>query len=123
MTVSQRDIVEVVFPLDPTALKHPVIVLSSHEALSMEQCFIGMMLTSTDQDDEFSFIIDDSMLTSPIIGVSHSEARLHLVSYFKFSQIIKNNHPRTKIKQHYFEELIKQMNLITFNIDPRKFCQ
>jgi hypothetical protein len=117
--ISQRDIVEISFPLSQGNLKHPAIVLSSNEAIQMEAGFMAMMLTTSSLDDEFTFEIESDMMMKPLR--SYCQARLHLVSFFHIDQVQKNAHYNNRMKQEYFEEVIKQLNLIVFKIHPSKF--
>jgi hypothetical protein len=118
MSVSQRDIVEVVFNLPQGGLTHPVVVLSKEDAIEQENgSFVGVMMTSKDYDDEFSYKITNDMLTKPFpAGVKHSEVRLHLISFFHESDVIKNSHYNTQLRVDSFKSLVKYISSLTFNV-------
>lgn len=118
MRVGQRDIVEVEFNLPQGRLAHPVIVLSKEEAIEQEEgAFIGVMMTSKDYDDEFSYPLTNDMLTRPFHpGIKHSEVRLHLVGFFLESDVIRNAHDHTQIKTHEFKSLVKYIAALAFHI-------
>tara|TARA_R110002072_G_scaffold279545_1_gene441537 strand:+ start:172 stop:369 length:198 start_codon:yes stop_codon:yes gene_type:complete len=63
--VYQLDIVKVVFD-DDFGGNHPAIVLSNKLVQEVEGYFVCVMMTSSDYDDEFSFVIKDNMLTKPL---------------------------------------------------------
>ena len=84
--VYQRDIVEVVFD-DDFGGNHPAIVLSNKLVQEVEGYFVCVMMTSTDFDDEFSFVIDDNMLIRPLKR-PHCEARCHLINFVPIDSII-----------------------------------
>lgn len=110
--VYQRDIVEVVFD-DDFGGNHPAIVLSNKLVQEVEGYFVCVMMTSTDFDDEFSFVIKDNMLIKPL-NRSHCEARCHLINFVPIDSIILNNH-RNQIKIDAFKDLIKKINDSTFS--------
>jgi hypothetical protein len=112
--ISQRDIVEVAFELPQGRLRHPVIVLSNDDAINLEQFFIGIMMTTEDIDDEYSFPIEDYMLNKPL--TAKSQVRLHLIGWFSVDQVIKTSYYNHIIKIDFFRELIRQVNQNTFGI-------
>ena len=88
MAVNQRDIVEVQFPLPGGSLKpHPVIVISNNQINEWEDAFIGVMLSSKDYDDPYTFKIMNAMLTKK--PKTKYQARSHLIRMFDESQITK----------------------------------
>jgi mRNA-degrading endonuclease toxin of MazEF toxin-antitoxin module len=111
--VSQRDIVEVIFDLPQGELKHPAIVLSNNDVIALEGYFVCVMLTSEDYDDEYSFMLDGHMFNKPLN--SKSQARLHLIGWFRTTDVVKNSHYNHQMKVEYFKELVKQINSTTFN--------
>lgn len=112
--VYQRDIVEVIFD-DDFGGNHPAIVLSNKLVQEVEGYFVCVMMTSSNYNDEFSFVITDSMLTKPLTK-KHCEARCHLINFVPLDSIIINNH-RNQIKVNPFKELIKKINSSTFSTD------
>lgn len=114
--ISQRDIVEVPFNLPQGVKPHPVIVLSNDEAIQEEGSFIGLMMT-TEKADLYTFEITSDMLLKKL-HVPYSEARLHLISFFRTKEVVTTSNFNNKIKPEFFKELIKQVNRITFGLDP-----
>lgn len=112
--VRQRDIVEVVFD-DEQGGNHPAVVLSNKLVQEVEGYFVCVMLTSTEHDDEFSFLITNDMLVKPH-NRPHSEARCHLINFVPLDAIIPNNH-RNQLKMKPFKELIKKINTTTFSTE------
>jgi len=112
--VYQRDIVEVIFDNDFGG-NHPAIVLSNKLVQEIEGYFVCVMMTSSDFDDEFSFVINDNMLTKPLKR-KHCEARCHLINFVPIDAIIVNKH-RNQIKVSPFKDLIKKINNSTFSTD------
>jgi len=112
--VYQRDIVEVVFDNDFGG-NHPAIVLSNKLVQEVEGYFVCVMMTSSDFDDEFSFVINDSMLIKPM-NRKHCEARCHLINFVPLDAIIINKN-RNQIKLKPFKDLIKKINSSTFSTD------
>jgi hypothetical protein len=108
MRVYQRQIVEVPFNLQQGVQNHPALVLSMDDAIEMEEAFIAVMITSEKHDDEYTFQISDAMLESGKFTKSYTEVRLHLVSYFKSAEVIKNAH-HTKVKSADFTRIIRQI--------------
>lgn len=115
--ISQRDIVEVPFNLPQGVKPHPVIVLSNSEAIQDEDSFIGLMMTTDTKEDLYTFEITSEMLTKKL-NVPYSQARLHLISFFKVREVIATSNFNNKLKPEYFKELIKQVNRITFGLEP-----
>lgn len=111
--VNQRDIVEVIFD-DDFAGNHPAIVLSNKLVQEIEGYFVCVMMTSRDWDDEFSFVIDDTMLIKPLKR-EHCEARCHLINFVPVDSIVRNSH-NNQLKVKPFKELIKKINESTFSL-------
>lgn len=107
----QRDIVDVRFDINGDFLQHPVIVLSNNDAIQLEEYFVGIMLTSTGADDEFSFLLGDYMLNTPMS--KSTQARLHLLGWFRLEDVIPTPH-NNFIKITYFNQLINQISKTTF---------
>lgn len=112
--VYQRDIVEVIFE-DDFGGNHPAIVLSNKLVQEVEGYFVCVMMTSTNFDDEFSFVIEDDMLVKPL-NRKHCEARCHLINFVPIDSIIQNKHSN-QIKVNNFKDLIKKINASTFSIN------
>lgn len=116
MSIKQRDIVEVPFNLPQGVLNHPAIVLSTNEAIDQEGAFIAVMLTTEAIDDQFSFQIRKGMLNKDM--PKSCQARLHLISFFKVSDIMPNSNVNYQIRYDRFVDLIKRINEVTFGLIP-----
>jgi hypothetical protein len=114
MRVYQRQIIEVPFNLHQGVQNHPALILSANDAIEMEGAFIAAMITSERHDDEFTFEISDAMLESGRFTKPYTEIRLHLISYFKVSEVITNRHSNTKVKATDFSRIIRRIVQITF---------
>lgn len=112
--VRQRDIVEVVFDEDFGG-NHPAIVLSNKLVQDIEGYFVCVMMTSTHFNDEFTFVIDDSMLVKTF-NRKHCEARCHLINFVPIDSVIVNKH-NNQIKIEPFKLLIKKINESTFSTE------
>jgi hypothetical protein len=115
---SQRDLVEVSFrcPPDGEFLNHPVLVLSNDDINEHEGAFLGMMMTSHNWDDAYSFVVNNEDFVKPLGERKHAEFRLHLVSQFLESDIIPNNSPKNSMKKASFMRLIEHFNEITIGL-------
>jgi hypothetical protein len=114
VAVYQRHIVEVPFNLTQRVENHPAIVLSTTEAIEHEEAFIAVMMTSTKMDDEYTWLFDKSMLESGRLDKSYVEVRLHLISYFKISDIIHNSYTGTRMRLLDFNSLVARINRVAF---------
>lgn len=81
----------------------------------VEGYFVCIMMTSTDHDDEFSFIITDDMVSNPL-NRPHCEARCHLINFVPAENILKNAH-NNQLKLEAFKKLILKINSTTFSTD------
>ena len=64
MKVAQGEIVEVNFLLPDGKMKpHPTIVISNNTVNEYEVAFIGVMISSSAPNDEFSYALTKDMLT------------------------------------------------------------
>jgi mRNA-degrading endonuclease toxin of MazEF toxin-antitoxin module len=113
MRVQQGDIVEVNFLLPNGEFKpHPVIVLSNNEVNEYEDAFVCVMLSSTAPDDNFSYWLDDKMLTLP--QKRPSQVRCQLISLLPENQVIQKF---GSIRKNYLKELYLKINECVFSID------
>lgn len=112
--ISQRDIVEVVFDQDFGG-NHPAIVISNKLVQEIEGYFVCVMMTSTNHDDEFSFVITDDMVTHPM-NREHCEARCHLIQFVPAEAIINNTH-NNQLRIDAFKALIRKINDSTFSTE------
>ncbi len=115
MKVRQREIVELPFYLPQGIKNHPALVLSTDDAIELEDAFVAVMITSQKIDDEFSFQLIDDMLSMPM-DKPYREIRLHLVSLFRVKDVIPNSHLRRKVKPDDFEIIVRQISATAFGI-------
>jgi len=67
MRVQQRDIVEVNFELPDGSFKnHPALVISNENVLEAEDIFYAVMISSKPFNDEFTFELNNDVLTKPL---------------------------------------------------------
>lgn len=92
----QGEIVEVNFLLPSGECKpHPTIVVSSNVVNEYEDAFIGVMISSTAPDDEFTYRLTNDMLTKP--SKKACQVRTQLLAMIPETQVtakhgvIKNN--------------------------------
>ena len=105
MNVHQRDIVEVNFQLPNGKFKtHPALVISNENVLATEDIFYAVMISSNPMNDDFSFELDNIMLTKPLSKKSFVKCQL-LQSYSTNEVLSKIS----ALKQLYFEKVIKQI--------------
>jgi hypothetical protein len=79
--VQQRDIVELNFELPNGSFKsHPALIVSNQNVLETEDIFYALMISSKAFNDEFSFELNNNMLTKPLSKVSYVKCQL-LQSY------------------------------------------
>lgn len=121
MGYSRGEIVTVEFRLPPDGRfeEHPVIVLSNSEINDYEEGFIGVMMSTTNPDDEYSFEIRDDMVTVPFNDNRHREIRLHLIGNFINKDVRNGTHKRNLLKEDHFRRLIVLINEITFGMEVK----
>ncbi len=121
MGYSRGEIVEVQFRLPPDGRleEHPVVVISNSEVNNDEGGFTGVMMSTTDPDDEYSFEVTDNMVTVPFNDGRHREIRLHLIGNFIDKDVIPGTHKRTLLKDDHFRRLIILINEITFGMEVK----
>lgn len=119
MAIKQRQIVEVAFriPPDGKPMTHPCVVLSNEDINEVEEAFVAVMLTSDKRfkDDEYSFELDNSMLTKPH-NLNFCAARIHLIGHFMYRDIVKNSHWGTEMRVDSFQRMMTTINRTTFNM-------
>lgn len=108
----QGDIVLVNFPL-PAGLKlHPAVIVSNDEVYKTEECYIGIMITSSKIRDNFSLELSNEMLTNPLD--QQSQVRCQLIALFNENEIEKKI---SRIKKEPLIKLVRQMNDKVFKIN------
>lgn len=121
MAYSRGEIVEVQFRLPPDGRleNHPVVILSNSDINESEEGFIGVMMSTTNPDDEYSFVVTDEMLTVPYNDSRHREIRLHLIGSFINKDVINNTRSRTLIKEDPLRRVVISINEITFGMEVK----
>ena len=101
MKVSQRDIVELNFELPDGKFKvHPALVISNENVLETEDIFYAAMISSNPINDDFTYELDNSMLTKPLAKKSFVKCQL-IQSYTSHEVISKIS----TLKQIYFQKV------------------
>ncbi|MES1223532.1 MAG: type II toxin-antitoxin system PemK/MazF family toxin [Bacteroidota bacterium] len=105
MKVQQRDIVELNFELPDGKLKvHPALVVSNENVLETEDIFYAVMISSKPFNDDFTFELNDNMLTKPLSKKSF--VKCQLLQSYSINEVISKI---SSIKQVYFEQIKKQI--------------
>jgi len=115
MKLNRRDVVNVIFGSN-TKENHLVIVLSPEEINSVEEQFVGIMITDStyyDVDNEFSFPLDDSMFLKPL-RQKKSKVRLYLLSFLSVATIVDT--PVNQMKTEAFRKMILALNSKIFGV-------
>tara|TARA_R110001592_G_scaffold78374_1_gene235128 strand:- start:60 stop:407 length:348 start_codon:yes stop_codon:yes gene_type:complete len=111
---SQRDFIEVDFGPDFGG-NHPAIIISNELVQEVEGYFVCIMMTSTNHNDEFSFVITDEMAVKSM-NREHCEARCQLIQFVPSEAIIVNRN-NNQLKIAPFKELIAKITSSTFSTD------
>lgn len=108
------DIVEVYFDL-PRAVEtklHPAIIISNNDVYDKDDVYICVMMTSSKNNDLFSFEIKPEMLESPN-NKDFSQARCHLISYIKENHLEKQK--LNRMKESYVDNLVMRINTVAIS--------
>jgi hypothetical protein len=101
MKVQQRDIVELNFELpDGTFKVHPALVVSNENVLDAEDIFYAVMISSKPFNDEFTFELDNSMLSKPLSKKSF--VKCQLLQSYTIDEVISKI---SSVKQSWFEKI------------------
>ena len=113
MRVYQGEIVEVNFLLPSGEFKpHPTIIISNDSVNSYEDTFIGVMISSTAPDDEFTYWLTNDMLTKPSKKVC--QVRTQLIAMIPESQVMAKH---GNIKRQYLKQVIAKINESVLNVE------
>ena len=113
MKVHQGEIVEVNFLLPNGIFKpHPTIVLSNNNVNHYEDAFIGVMISSTAPVDEFSYLLNNNMLSKPTKKTC--QVRCQLISLIPENQVIAKH---GSIKKKHLTEIIDKINKNVLSIE------
>lgn len=114
MRYKQGELVNLIDPIvlpDGKTLPHPVLIVSNNVANSYESYYTGVMMTSTNYKDKFSFEVDDSMFQNPL-RKSGSHLRLYLLISFRESSIAGT--PINQIKPAHLKHVLHQIRELVF---------
>ena len=105
MKVQQRDIVELNFELPGGKFKsHPALIISNENVLETEEIFYAVMISSKPFNDEFTFELNDSMLTKPL--TKRSFVKCQLIQSYSVDEVISKT---SSIKSVYFEQIKRKI--------------
>jgi hypothetical protein len=105
MIVQQRDIVELNYELPNGKFKsHPAIVISNSNVLETEDIFYAVMISSNPMNEEFNFVLENSMLTKPLHKKSF--VKCQLIQSYSQDEIISKI---SSIRKSDFDALIKKI--------------
>lgn len=108
MALQRGDIIEVYFelPYSKETKTHPAIIISN-EDVHDEEIYICVMMTTSEQNDIFSFPITNEMLNKPN-DKPFSQARCHIVTYVVEKHILKNGKNYT-LKPNAVDRLVARI--------------
>ncbi len=105
MKVQKRDIVELNYELPNGKFKvHPALIISNENVLETEDIFYAVMISSNPMNDDFTFELDNAMLTKPLLKKSCVKCQI-LQSYTTEEVISKIS----SVKQLYFDKILKRI--------------
>jgi mRNA-degrading endonuclease toxin of MazEF toxin-antitoxin module len=105
MKVQQRDIVELNYELPNGKFKvHPAIIISNENVLDTEDIFYAVMISSNPINDDFTFELDNNMLTKALSKKSY--VKCQLIQSYSVNEV---NSKISTVKQVYFEKIMKQI--------------
>jgi mRNA-degrading endonuclease toxin of MazEF toxin-antitoxin module len=101
MHIQQRDIVELNFELPDGKLKvHPALVISNQNVLDTEDIFYAVMISSKPFNDEFTFELNNSMLSKPL--AKKSFVKCQLIQSYSPNEVISKI---SAVKLIFFQEI------------------
>jgi mRNA-degrading endonuclease toxin of MazEF toxin-antitoxin module len=87
MKVQQRDIVELNYELPNGKFKvHPAIIISNENVLNTEDIFYAVMVSSNPINDDFTFELDNTMLTRALSKKSY--VKCQLIQSYSLNEVI-----------------------------------
>lgn len=114
MKFKQRDVVYITVELpDGKVLEHPYVIISSGKVNSIENSYLGVMITGTISNDKYSFDLTDSMFERPLNKIS--QIRIRLISSFNESQVRGSIFSR--MKPIPFKNLVDEITSVVLSID------
>lgn len=105
MKVQKRDIIELNYELPNGKFKvHPALVISNENVLETEDIFYAVMISSNPINDDFTFELDNAMLTKPLLKKSY--VKCQIIQSYTTKEIISKI---SSVKQIYFDKILKQI--------------
>ena len=105
MKVQQRDIVELNYELPNGKIKiHPVLIISNDNVLETEDIFYAVMISSNPINDDFTFELDNSMLSKPLSKKSY--VKCQLLQSYSIDEVISKI---SIVKQVHFDKILKRI--------------
>ncbi|WP_439582948.1 type II toxin-antitoxin system PemK/MazF family toxin [Dyadobacter bucti] len=117
MPFEKGDIISLNFEMPDTGdfIEHPGVVISCLDVYNHDRCYICVMMTSNDADDQFTFRLNDAMLERPN-SKSTSQVRCHLITYVREIHINSNlGRPFNRLKRQALERLMAHINTNVFD--------
>jgi len=113
MKANQGEIVEVNFYLPDHGFKpHPCLIVSGREINEYEDFYIVCMLSTTTRIDEFSYPLEEWMLTHK--PKKKGQVRCHLIAMVSKNDILNKF---GRIKKKYLTEIINQIKFSVFKLE------
>ena len=113
MKVEQGEIVEVNFYISEHGFEpHPCLVLSNNNINKYEDFCIVVMLSTTKRNDDYSYHIEDYMLTKR--PKKKGQVRCHLIAMASKAGILSRY---GRFKKQYLTEIIEQIKSTVFSED------
>lgn len=106
MPYQRGEIIEVnlAMPPDGKVLNHPAVIISNTEVFRDDDCYIVVMLTSRNNNDVYSYALEDYMFIQGAKGREHSEVRCHLITYILEGHIVQGK--RARLKKQFVDEIV-----------------
>lgn len=117
MPYQRGEIIEVPFliPHNNRFENHPMVIISNQEVYESDECYIGVMLTSSRYFDRFTFEITNDLLEKPN-NKSFAQARCHLIAYILETHIISNSH-QNKMHETAVDRLVDRIMVTALSED------
>jgi mRNA-degrading endonuclease toxin of MazEF toxin-antitoxin module len=108
----QGDIILVNFPLPKGFKLHPAVVISVSEVYESEESYICAMISSVRINDNFSFLLNDEMLTNNLD--KQSQVRCQLIALLHEDEIERKI---IKLKKEYVAKLLTKIKSTVLDLE------
>jgi mRNA-degrading endonuclease toxin of MazEF toxin-antitoxin module len=108
----QGDIILVNFPLPKGFKLHPAIVISVSEVYESEESYICAMISSVQINDNFSFLLNNEMLSNNLD--KQSQVRCQLIALLHEDEIERKI---SKLKKEYVAKLLAQIKSTVLDLE------